>query len=917
MADTQWIWAAVAVAALGASALLSWALSIISWRRRAHGHRWFALMTTAIGIWCLMYAFEIALPGFEAKLAAAILQYVGIVTVPVLWFTFSFSYTGHDRWVAGRRLLPFSVVPALTLVLVASNELHHLVWSSVGLRQSGSLPGLDVDHGWFFWVHSAYSYALVLAGAVVLIRAVIRLPRVYWRQTQLIVLGAVLPLVANLVYVTGLLPSGQIDITCFFFTLSGVMLAVAMFRYRLLDLFLGLRTRARSALIEEMSDGVIVLDEENRVVDFNPAAAHILGDRYVPLLGAGMDGFLQDHFTFGERKDLGRARGELALEREEGTRVFELLASPIGTTERSRTGHLLVMRDVSERRRAEEAALESERRYRDLVNNAHDIILTVDLEGRLTSVNPSVEAATGYAAGELIGRLLADMKGIDSLGGCLHPLLEGEEERREARVRHKNGKSIVLEASIRGVHREGGLAGYECIARDVTENRAWEDALRFQALHDSVTSLPNRMRLRERLEELVSPSDDTSGSFALFILDLDRFKDVNDTMGHQCGDSLLEVVAARMRRSLRSADLLARLGGDEFAVVVPVTDADDACRVALRILRVFKTSFKVEGQNIGLSASVGIALFPEHACTADSLLRFGDIAMYTAKRAGGARYALYEQAGDRHTPGRLELQADLRAAFDQGEFTLFYQPQVDIRTEVVAGVEALVRWNHPRRGLVVAGQFVDLLEREGLANRLTSWVLGCALAQSARWLSQGREVRTSVNLSARDLDDPDLPQRIAELVKKHGVDPSLLTVELTETSIMLDPDRSVETLMAIRAHGVRVAIDDFGVGQSTLSYVKSLPADEVKIDKSFVLTMAVDKHDAAIVRATIGLAHDLGLRVVAEGVEDVATKNLLMAYGCDIGQGYFLGRPAPPESVCKRLPAAGDARVEGEAAPVR
>ncbi len=912
MVETPWAaWMVVAVAVLGMAAIVSWVYSVFSWRHRAIGSRCFSLLMASVGLWCFLYSLEIVLPGLATKIAMAKVQYVAIVSVPVLWFVFALRYTGQERWVSGRRAWFYAIIPALTLVLVASTELHGLMWSSIESHPAGSLGGIRVGHGFFFWIHSVYSYTLVVIGAVVLVWAATSLPRVHRTQASLIVLGAVVPLVANLAYLSGALSAESIDITPFGFFLSGLSIAIAMSRFRLFDLSLGIRTRAKNTLVEAMSDGVVVLDEEDRVMDVNPAAASILGGLFTPLLGADLGGFLRDHGGSSRSAGGRTARGEFTTEREDGVHVFDFLVSLIGAADRPRPGHLVVLRDITERRRAEEAVLESERRYRDLVNNARDVIFTVDLRGRFTSLNPAVEAVTGYSPEELIGLPLGDLAGAELPVTAFHPLVNGDQERREVMVRHKDGRSIALEVSIRAVHRNGRVVAYECIARDITETRAWEDALRFQALHDSVTSLPNRTRLRDRLQELVSSSEASPAPHALFILDLDRFKEVNDSMGHHCGDVVLELVAARMRRSLRSADLLARLGGDEFAVVVPVEDADDACRVALRILQVFKESFEVEGRSIGLSASVGIALYPEHGTTVESLLRFGDIAMYAAKRAGGGRYALYEREGDRHTPGRLELQADLRPAFERGEFTLYYQPQVRLDSDQVVGVEALVRWNHPRRGLIVAGEFADLIEQEGLSDRLTTWVLGRVLAQSASWLSSGVRVRMSINLSARDLDDPDLPGRIGDMVRLHGVDPSLLMVELTETSTMLDPERSIEALRAIRDRGVSVAIDDFGVGHSALSYVKSLPVDEVKIAKSFVLPMATDKQDAAIVRATIGLAHELGLRVVAEGIEDIATKTLLVAYDCDIGQGYLLGRPAPSDSTSSLLRLSREVSVPG------
>ena len=361
------------------------------------------------------------------------------------------------------------------------------------------------------------------------------------------------------------------------------------------------------------------------------------------------------------------------------------------------------------------------------------------------------------------------------------------------------------------------------------------------------------------------------------------------------------MVAARLEKLARSADILARLWGDEFALVVPLKDAGDASRIAHRILEVFKNPFKVDGRELGLSARIGVALFPEHGSTVDTLLRFADIAMYAAKRAGGARHAIYELDGDHHSPDRFALRADLHEAFEHGHLTLYYQPLLDLRRHEVHSLEALVRWNHPRRGLILPAQFLDLLEQDGQADRLTNWALEKAIGQCARWRARGLKARVSVNLSARNLDDPDLPDLIAGLLREHQADSRWLTVELTESSIMLDPVGSVEVLTAIRELGVSVAIDDFGAGQSALPYLKKIPADQVKIDKSFILGMTLDKQDAAIVRSTIGLAHELDLTVVGEGVENEATMRLLRAYGCDFGQGYYLGRPARPSSIPNRL----------------
>lgn len=859
-------------------------------------------MLAGIGWWCGFYTLEAVVPALGAKMVFAQLEYLGIVTVPVFWFLFSLRYTGRDEWLKRKLVALLSLVPILTLILVATNGLHHLVWSSVRSDPTGPFPALLIGHGPYFWLHLAYSYLLILGATGTLVWSVVRYPKNYQHQAVLITAGAIVPWAANLLYALGLVPDDNLDPTPFAFALTGALLALALSRYRLLHLFLGLRGRARSALIEDMPDGLIVLDGENRIIDCNPAASAILGGSSRPLLGTPLEE-VSDLPCVAEKLALsGDFRCEVELEAQGESRIFDVLSSRLGQRDIEASGHLVVLRDISEKRRAEEAARESEQRYRTLVENANELIFTLDSEGRLTSVNPAVEHVTGFAKDELVGqdvdRLLAENKRPET-SRILLALDTGETQ--EVRVKSKAGSTVVLEASIRATYHDGETTGYECIARDVTESRAWEEALRFQALHDSVTSLPNRMHLRERLHELITSAQTQEDRLALLVLDLDDFKRVNDNLGHHIGDALLEVVGLRLGRSIRAADILARLGGDEFALLVHVDDAADARRVARRVLGAFQRVFAVEGHQLALSASVGVAIYPEHGSTVDTLLRVADIAMYAAKRGGGSRYAIYEVKIDHHSPDVLTLQGDLHKALSQGELTLLYQPQIDLRTNRVAGVEALVRWNHPRRGLILPSQFIDLLEHDGLADRLTRWVLDKALAQGTRWQARGLSTQVSVNLSARNLDNPDLTQVIEALLDRHQTNPARLTVELTETSVMMEPERAIASLGAIRALGVKVSIDDFGSGQTALPYLKTLPADEVKVDKSFVIPMTVDKGDAAIVRSIIGLGHELGLLVVAEGIENEATRRLLVSYGCDIGQGYFLGRPVRPISVATRL----------------
>jgi diguanylate cyclase (GGDEF)-like protein len=442
-----------------------------------------------------------------------------------------------------------------------------------------------------------------------------------------------------------------------------------------------------------------------------------------------------------------------------------------------------------------------------------------------------------------------------------------------------------------------------------------EASLHYQAFHDVLTGLPNRTWLRAELDRMLAPVPGTSEPFALLLMDLDRFKEVNDTLGHQSGDLLLQQVGPRFRAELLEMDLLARLGGDEFAVLVPRADASRACEVAERLLRALERPFDMDGSEVELGGSIGVALYPEHAGDADALWRRADIAMYSAKEAHSG-VALYEPEADRHTPERLRLLADLRRAIVSDELVLHYQPQVDVRSGAMAAVEALVRWRHPQRGLVAPDVFIPLAEQTRLIRPLSRWVLGAALRQCAEWHRAGLSIPVAVNLSAHDLHDPTLPDVVTELLRSSDVSPENLRVEITESSLMADPARAREVLARLRALGVQIAIDDFGTGYSSLAYLKDLAVDELKIDGSFVHDMSADAGARAIVRAAIDLSDDLGLRVVAEGVEDNATWEALAALGCDVAQGYYFSPPLEAADVAGWAVSLRDWRLEEDRARV-
>ncbi len=428
------------------------------------------------------------------------------------------------------------------------------------------------------------------------------------------------------------------------------------------------------------------------------------------------------------------------------------------------------------------------------------------------------------------------------------------------------------------------------------------DALQHQVLHDALTGLPNRTLLHDRLAHTLRLMERDASSLALLLLDLDRFKEVNDTLGHQAGDALLRQVAARMRDAVRASDTVARLGGDEFAVLLPGAERDGAVHAAQTLLAALVSPVTVEGQTVHVGVSIGIAVTPAHGHEAAVLLRHADVAMYIAKR-GGSGYAVYDPRHDGYSTGRLMREAELRQALATHELVLHYQPLVDLRTGQTTGVEALVRWTHPTHGLLAPDAFIPLAEQTGLIVPLTRWVLEQVVAQQAAWARAGRPLAVAVNLSVRTLHDERLPETLAWLLRRSAIAPEQVTLEITESVLMADPAQAHAVLTRLSALGVRVAIDDFGTGYSSLAYLKQLPVDAVKIDKSFVQSMGATEttKDTAIVRSIIELGHNLGLMVVAEGIEDRETWAHVRALGGDVAQGYYMSRPLPLPSLDRWL----------------
>jgi len=539
---------------------------------------------------------------------------------------------------------------------------------------------------------------------------------------------------------------------------------------------------------------------------------------------------------------------------------------------------------------------QSEERYRSLIDQSSDLVLVTDRSGRACFLSPSATRLLASQVPDAQNQidLVAAIDGPDRgvLTEALRAATPGERSSVEVHLTTPSGV-LTFDVSIQDLSQCPSVRGLVITAHDVTNQRALQRELEYRGMHDALTGLPNRLLLADRCTASLRTDDAAHTRTGLLLIDVDRFKEVNDTFGHHYGDQLLAQIGLRLRGLVRDGDTVARLGGDEFAVLLPnVGTLADATACAARIRVALEDPFRIEGHEIGVDARIGVVHSGDHGQDVTTLLRRADIAMYVAKARNLGTFA-YDPAADGHSPAKVALLADLRRALDRGELVLHYQPKVRISTGAVVGAEALVRWQHPARGLIFPDEFIPLAEETPLIGPLTLTVLDLALTQARTWSDTGRPLPVSVNLSARNLLDDSLPERIDTILAAHGVPPELLELEVTESAIMTEPVRATELLEQLADRGIRISIDDFGVGYTSLGQLKSLPVSELKIDRSFVMTMTEDRSNALIVRSVVDLGHALDLTLVAEGVENEQILATLGSLGCDVAQGYHLSRPVP------------------------
>jgi diguanylate cyclase (GGDEF)-like protein/PAS domain S-box-containing protein len=604
--------------------------------------------------------------------------------------------------------------------------------------------------------------------------------------------------------------------------------------------------------------------------------------------------------------DLRLADGE-TLERGADGGVRHRLNNLVGVVEDGRlTRAWGTQRDVTDRRLAEEALRTSEERYRLMTENSTDLISRQAPDGTILYASPACRRLLGYEPEEMVGRPPAAFVHEDELERLAQErgrLLGSEPIVTTWRVRRKDGGTVWFETTSQAIFGpDGEPREVVAVSRDVSERKAAEELISYQAYHDTLTGLPNRLLFRDRLSQALAHAHRTGRTLGVVFLDLDHFKRINDTLGHSAGDRLLEGVARRLAACLREGDTVARVGGDEFTLLLePLAQPEDAAKVAEKLLQALATPFELDGHRLHVQASIGISLYPDDGQDTETLLKNADNAMYRAKEAGRSNYQLFTRAMTVRAQERLNLEGALRQALERGEFELRYQPFVELKRRRVVGAEALLRWRVAGRGLVPPAEFIPVAEESGLIVPIGEWVLREACATLARLTRVAGGLRIAVNLSPRQFQRQDLVRSVDRALAESGADPRLLELEITESLAMQNVAATVEVLSALRERGIRAAVDDFGTGHSSLSYLKRLPIDTVKIDRSFVAGVPGDPDDAAIVSAVVRMAHSLKLRVVAEGVENGRQLRFLARHGCEEVQGFLLGEAVPAAELLQEL----------------
>jgi diguanylate cyclase (GGDEF)-like protein/PAS domain S-box-containing protein len=683
-----------------------------------------------------------------------------------------------------------------------------------------------------------------------------------------------------------------------------------------LSLTLARERNLMHTLVNSIPDNIYAKDINSKFLLANTAVARGMGTTPDQLIGkSDFDFFPQEmaqRFYEDEQRIL--HTGEPLLNYEEpvidkqtgSVRWYLTSKIPVRSDQGELMGFVGIGRDITLRREALLALHESESRFRSLTELSSDWYWEQDAQFNFTKLEDP-NHKSGFTLNEVIGKSLAQLPRTELLSTSWEDHEQRLKERqafRDLELRHQADDGKVTYLSLTGMPAfadNGEFRGYRGIGRDITERKLSEEHIQYLATHDSLTDLPNRFMFSEMLNVAIESARRHQRKLAVLFIDLDRFKNINDTLGHDAGDELLTEVAKRLRSCLRGADLVGRLGGDEFVILLQdIEDTEQAVRVAEKILAATIDPIVVQDQECRITASIGICFYPDDAEDEQALMKNADIAMYRAKEEGKNTWQFYSPDIKTRSLERLMLENHLRLALERNEFFLHYQAKRNLQNGMVAGVEALVRWRHPELGVIPPAQFIPIAEETGLIVMIGRWVLRTACAQNVAWLKEGLPpVCMAVNLSARQFFDENLIEDIAQILKETGMPAELLEMEITEGMVMQDAERAIRILSGIKELGVRLAIDDFGVGYSSLAQIKRFPIDTLKVDSSFIRDIPANPEDRAITEAIIAMGKTLSLTVIAEGVETEAQERFLREHACDQSQGYYFARPVAPEELAE------------------
>ncbi|MFV8826235.1 EAL domain-containing protein [Alkalihalobacterium sp. APHAB7] len=555
--------------------------------------------------------------------------------------------------------------------------------------------------------------------------------------------------------------------------------------------------------------------------------------------------------------------------------------------------------DITDRVKAEKRLKESEELFRKLVDQAADSFFLSNSEGQILDVNTAACNQLGYSREELLNLSIKDIVSLsaDKLATVYEKVAKRKSYNYEHGMLRKDGSVFPADTNVGLIHI-GDRTLYLGLSRDISDRKKAEKQMEHMAYHDSLTGLPNRWYIHTYIKRYLTEERTQDEKLAFLLLDLDHFKVINDSLGHQAGDLLLQQVAKRLHYSISQDDTLARLGGDEFIIVLPnLKDHREAVTVCEKIMKAMEDPFFIEGQNFKVSTSIGVSIVPDHGEDIHTLIQNADIAMYSSKEQGRNSFRFFNKVMKDSAQKRMEMEISLRQALEKNEFILHYQPKLNLKTGTIYGMEALIRWQKEDNKLIYPGQFIELAEETGLIIPIGEWVLREACKQCKIWNDAGHPLTVSVNLSAQQFQKHDLTEMIAKIIEETGLNPNALELELTESTVMKEPKQATYMLQQLKELGVSISIDDFGTGFSSLSYLNQFPIDTLKIDRSFIYDAHENKANQSIASAIISLAHSLGLNVVAEGVENEEQLKFLKTKQCDAVQGYFVGKPMGGELV--------------------